>query len=209
MNKKKEKLIDKLPLMLQNFAVLLKSIRARDHKSQEEMGNDLSISRVCYGAYENNRAKNTVEGMPLSLLIKTADLEGISLYRMIDILCGETPHQRIKGRAVEPWKQKLLDAFLGAPRKHRDRFLNFLDKLYTDHDPTHNRYLGDRTTWSVRTLSLISRLPITSVMSLERSVLEESFRLSSDISEKQEIMARLEEISDFNFKRDKKELKDK
>ena len=209
MAKKSEKIIDKLPLMLQNFSVLLRSVRARDHKSQEEMGRNLSISRVCYGQYENNKTFNSIEGMPLSLMIKTADLEGISLYRMIDILCGETPHQRIKGRAVEPWKQKLLDAFLGAPRKYRDIFINFLDKLYSDHDPTYNSYLGDRTAWAVRTLSLLSRLPVTSVMAVERSVLEESFRLSSDLKEKKEIMERLEEISAWNFKSDKKELKSK
>ena len=190
MKEKTQSTINEATKLMANFAVYLRAIQSREQLSQDEMGERLGISRPSYRNYAHNVAVKE-GGAPLVLFLRVAEHENISIYRLMEIISGDSPSQASKGKTLEKWKETLLNHFGFIAKPVRNKLINFLSK---DKD-LEVVFKGHRLTWLIDMLMLLADLPKAKILQIERDILELTAARTKNVEEQYSLNKRIYEVN--------------
>lgn len=149
------------------IASYLSSYRKREGLTQNEMSKKLDISLNRYREYEQNSTDNA-KGIPLDLLLRIADLEGIRPQDFVAFLEGEAvPGTGSQAARLDPLEERLLQEFKAVPLAERRKFVD----SFSFEDET-DKLIPSQMRWFIRIFNQLVRLPYSSRMKVEREVLE-------------------------------------
>lgn len=166
----------KVQTYLEGISSYLTVYRKREGLTQNEMAKKLLISLNRYREYEQNTTDNA-KGIPLDLLLRICELEGIAPQSFVAQLEGSSPSS---AGQLDEFEEKLLSEFRNVPLMERKRFVQSFD-----FDDETDKLIPSQMRWFVRIFNQLVRLPYAQRMKIEREVLE-AYLASAEVDQQSE-----------------------
>lgn len=151
---------------LQGIAAYLTIYRKREGFTQNEMAKKLCISLNRYREYEQNTTDNA-KGIPLDLLLRVCELEGITPQSFVAQLEGAAGGTSEGATQLDEFEERLLSEFRNVPIAERRKFVEAFE-----FDDETDKLIPNQMRWFVRIFNQLVRLPYGQRMKIEREVLE-------------------------------------